>query len=129
MLLPAGESLRGTIKTFDEHGNPTFYLTDELHFLLEQQPGDRGGSPWRNSADKMYDIVTMPLESAGANSLDLTLDGVSLRPALFVVLPGDVDPDTSTHNLINQEEVDSTDDVTWEVMVYPKVRSGGSTRS
>ena len=77
----------------------------------------------------MYDIVTMPLESAGANSLDLTLDGVSLRPALFVVLPGDVDPDTSTHNLINQEEVDSTDDVTWEVMVYPKVRSGGSTRS
>ena len=51
---------------------------------------------------------------------------VTVLPALFVVLPNEVSAAHSTHNLINQDMVESTDEVEWEVVVFPRDEFGNA---
>ena len=74
----AGSFLEGTIETFDEYGNPTFFSTDEITFKLAQQPEDERGSakPRDDMGDVgLYKFKTSEISNAGGSSLELTLNG------------------------------------------------------
>ena len=119
--ITAGDTLEGSVRTFDSFLNPTFSETDVLTWSLDESNEVKTAN--RSLSSQAFEISTAgAVEVSGNYQMYMSLNGVNLPPFGFVVLPAEVSPLTSTHNLNNVEDrtIDSTTETTWEVAVFPR---------
>ena len=116
----AGDKFYGKIRSFDEFLNPTFSPDDDIMWWISGPTEMSKVSAVPKPSSRDYLVSSDPILLAGSYRFHCSLNGVELPQKGFLVLPAAVHADSTTHNLLNVDYVDSTLATTWEVQVIPR---------